>query len=377
MKMSLKYSQPLYVSFLCLFALAANASEQNNQDPEFQPAANHPVKLVAVEQLTLDRRITIDAKVESVNETTLAAQTNGQIAAIYFDGGDHVKAGSILVKLKDKNQKAGYRAAEAALKAAKTELEDSQKSLARTQSIFAKKLTSQESLDTAKARYNIAKANYEAAQAHLNTAEEQLNYTLIEAPYSGIVLERHVNLGEIVSPGTPLFSGTSLDQIKLVAQIPQADMPQVKLFADALVELPKLAVTAKEQETNANTPIQITGEAISFYAYASANSSTFKVKLKLPEQDLNLYPGMYLKVRFKVGSQEVVAVPSQAIVKRAELRAVYVQDKMGKLHLRQIRIGNPIDENLTRVIAGLEVGEMVVINPLAAIRALSNSLSGD
>ncbi|MDQ7049275.1 MAG: efflux RND transporter periplasmic adaptor subunit [Enterobacterales bacterium] len=370
-----KYSHPFY--FLSLFTLLSGVNAANQQP--LSKISQKTIETTKVQALTLDHRIAIDAKVESVNQTTLTAQTSGQIAAIYFDGGDHVKAGSILLKLKDKNQKAGYQAAEAALKATKTELNDAKRSFERTKSIFAKKLTSQESLDSAKARLNIAKANNEAAQARLNAAEEQLNYTLIEAPYSGIVLERHVNLGEIVSPGTPLFSGTSLSQIKVVAQIPQVDMPLVKHYADAIIELPRVNMVSNIH-LSAETPtenIHISGKAISFYAYASANSSTFKVKLKLPEQSFNLYPGMYLKTHFKIGSIKFIAVPSQAIVKRAELRAVYVQDKLGKLHLRQIRVGKTIDQNLTQVISGLDVDEVIILNPLQAIGSLAQHQRGE
>jgi len=336
------------------------------------------IKTSKVQELILDHRIAIDAKVESVNQTRLTAQTSGQIAAIYFDGGDRVEAGAILLKLKDKNQKAGYNAAEAALKATKTELEDSSKSLKRTQTIFNKKLISQEALDSAKARFNIAKANNEAAQARLNAAEEQLNYTLIEAPYSGIVLERLVNLGEIVTPGTPLFSGTSLDQIKVVAQIPQVDMPLVKHYADAIIQLPFSMVPSNDRLTTEtmNDKIHISGDAISFYAYASVKSSTFKVKLKLPQKNFNLYPGMYLKTHFKIGSNKVIAVPTKSIVKRAELRAVYVQDNQGNLHLRQIRVGKIIDSQLTQVISGLDANETIILNPLKAIASLAEHRRG-
>jgi len=373
--MLLNHSNPVYILSLIALLSGLNATAQERQSK----STNRLLETTKVQELTLDHRIAIDAKVEAVNQTTLTAQTNGQIAAIYFDGGDHVKAGEILVKLKDKNQKAGYEAAVAALKATKTELDDARRSFERTKSIFAKKLTSQESLDSAKARLNIAKANNEAAQARLNAAEEQLNYTLIEAPYSGIVLERHVNLGEIVSPGTPLFSGTSLNQIKVVAQIPQVDMPLVKHYADALIELPQVNVDSSIH-LSAETPnenIHITGDAISFYAYASANSSTFKVKLKLPEQSFNLYPGMYLKTHFKIGSIKVILVPTQAIVKRAELRAVYVQDAQGKLHLRQIRVGKILDQQFTQVVSGLDANETIILNPLQAIGSLAEHQRGE
>jgi len=321
---------------------------------------NAVITTIPVTQISLEQSIVLDARIEAINKTTLAAQTSGQITAIYFDAGEIVTAGSVLLKLKDENQQANYKAAQASLKATKAELTDASKSLKRIKKIFAKKLASQQTLDNAKARFNIAKANKEGAIAQLNSAKEQLNYTVIKAPYGGIVLDRHVNLGEIVSPGTPLFTGTSLSQLRVVSQIPQRDIEQVKHFSKASIELPQGEIFVQEQK------------ALKFYAYANPQSATFKVRIALPKNNHNLYPGMYLKTHFKTGTRQALVVSNSAIVKRSELRAVYVLDKQGKLHLRQVRTGEQINDGSTEILAGLSEGEQIVVEPLKAIRALQN-----
>lgn len=316
------------------------------------------IKTSSVQQLTIDQSIVLDAQVEAINQTTLSAQTSGQITDIFIDAGDIVNAGDILLKLKDDNQQASYKSAQATLKATKAELVDATKSLKRIKEIFAKRLSSQQDLDNAKARYNIAKANYDGANAQLNSAKEQLRYTIIKAPYSGIVLERHINLGEIVAPGTPLFTGTSLNQLRVISQIPQRDIKQVKQFSKAKIILP-----------NGEKFVQQDNE-IKFYAYASPQSSTFKVRIALPKENENLYPGMYLKAYFKIGTRTALVIPSSALIKRSELRGVYVQDKKGRIHLRQVREGDSIEGDFVEILAGLSINETVITNPTSVITML-------
>jgi len=323
--------------------------------------ASAGIKTVQVQQINVDQNLVLNATIEAINPTTLTAQTSGQITEIFFDAGDIVAAGNVLLTLKDESQQANVKSAQALLQANKAELTDARNSLKRIKEIFSKKLSSQKDLDQAMARFNIAKANVDSANAQLKNAQEQLNYTVIKAPYGGIVLERLVNLGEVVSTGTPLFSGTSLNQLRVVSQIPQQDIEQVRHFAQVSLELPQGNILVTQQD------------AIKFYAYASQLSATFKVRISLPEDTQNLYPGMYLKAHFKTGTRKALVVPNSAIVRRSELRAVYVQDKQGQLHLRQVRTASQLNNGFTEILAGLSQNEVIVTEPLLAIKMLSDA----
>jgi len=314
-----------------------------------------------VTAIVLAQTLVLESKVEAVNQTTLAAQTSGQIQQILVDAGDVVSAGTLLIELKADNQQANVDAAKAGLTARNADLKDAKTSLQRAQNLFTKKLTAQQTLDDAKARYNISLANKQAAQAQLTSAKEQLNYTKIIAPYDGIVLERLVNLGEVVQAGTALFVGTSLNNLRVVSQIPQQDITAIRQYMSAEMLLPN------------GQSITLTNDAIQIYAYANAQAATFKVRMALPKQVENIFPGMYLKTRFKIGERQTLSIPQTALVKRAELRAVYVQDKQGKLHFRQIKVGANIDDNNMEVLSGLSVDEAIVIQPEQAINSLYSS----
>ena len=95
-------------------------------------------------------------------------------------------------------------------------------------------------------------------------------------------------------------------------------------------------------------------------------SLTFKVRLQLPEGIQGVYPGMYTKVGFVAGSLPSLVVPLSAVVLRSEVVAVYVVDGEGRVHFRHIRLGSPAGQEHVSVLSGLDEGELVATDPVAA-----------
>ena len=77
-----------------------------------------------------------------------------------------------------------------------------------------------------------------SARAQLAEASEQLEHTLIRAPYSGIVVERHIEVGELVKPGTLLMTGLSVDSLRVTTQVPESLISTLRRFQTASVILP-------------------------------------------------------------------------------------------------------------------------------------------
>jgi multidrug efflux pump subunit AcrA (membrane-fusion protein) len=102
-------------------------------------------------------------------------------------------------------------------------------------------------------------------------ARESLGYTTINAPYSGIVLQRHVQLGETVQPGKPLMTGFSLDELRVVANVPQRLIVPVRQYKQAGYCL-----------TNGGKGIA--AEKMTFFPYADPQSNVFKVRIYLPRK---------------------------------------------------------------------------------------------
>ncbi|MGD8907981.1 MAG: efflux RND transporter periplasmic adaptor subunit [Chromatiales bacterium] len=307
------------------------------------------------------REFWLDGDVEAINRTTLSAQTQGQVEEILFDVDDFVEAGQVVIRLKATEQQAGLNQAKADLKEASARLTEAEDNHKRTQGLFARKLSSQSQLDKATAALKSARARKDAAEAGLVKATQQMEYTRIRAPYSGIVTQRHVEVGEIASSGQKLMSGISLDQLRVTVDMPQSLIPVIREQRKARVLLPS-------GET-------IDGTGLTIFPFADQSSNTFKVRVDLPEGVKGLFPGMFVKTAFVTGTKHELVIPRKAVVYRSEVTAVYVVDKQNRLHFRHIRAGQPTSDNMISVIAGLSAGERVAVDPVAATARLKQQLA--
>jgi len=309
-----------------------------------------------VQEIMIPRVFRLDGVVEAVNKSTISAQTNGQVEAIYYDVDDVVKKGALLVKLKDTEQQAALRRAEADLRAAQAVLDDARKNYRRIKDLHTKKLVAKSDLDNAQVALNTARAKLDVARAALEQAREQLAYTRITAPYTGIVTERHVQVGEVAHPGSPLMSGISLQQLRVAVDVPQSLIVAIREKGRAQVELP------------GGKWIEV--RDLTVFPFADPDSNTFKVRLKLPENIERLFPGMLVKTAFETGVAPALIAPASAVVYRSEVTGVYVRDEDQRIRFRYVRLGDALGEEAVTVLSGLQEGDEVFLDPIAAGVAL-------
>jgi RND family efflux transporter MFP subunit len=314
-------------------------------------ASELPFSVVQARTQTLPRERILDGVVEAVNKSTVSAQTAGRVQEVMVDVNDFVEAGSPIVRLRNTEQRAGLDQAEASLREARARFDQAKAEYNRVRKIYDRKLVSKADMDAATASFDAAKARLASAEAGVDQAKEQLVYTVVVAPYSGIVLERHVDMGESVRPGAPLLTGFSLDHLRVVANIPQRLIVPVRKNSRARVLLPE-----------GRGGVQ--AESLTFFPFADPDSNVFKVRVYLPEKTAGLYPGMFVKTAFGIGETSRLVVPRQAVVYRGEVTGVYVV-KEGRVSLRQVRLGRT-DADRVEVLAGLEAGETVALDPVAA-----------
>jgi RND family efflux transporter MFP subunit len=327
--------------------------------PGLLPAAD--LETATASKRETAREFWLDGDVEAINRTTLSAQTQGQVKEMLFDVDDFVEAGQVVIRLKDTEQQAGLNQAKADLKEAKARLTEAEDNFKRTKDLYGKKLVSKSDLDRSTAALKSARARQDAAEAGLVKATQQFEYTRIRAPYSGIVTQRHVEVGEIASPGQKLMSGISLDQLRVTVDMPQSLIPVIREQRKARVLLPS-------GET-------IEAAGLTIFPFADQASNTFKVRVDLTEGVKDLFPGMFVKTAFVTGVKKELVIPSDSVVYRSEVTAVYVVDAEGGVHFRRIRAGQLAGDEMISVIAGLSPGEQVAIDPVAAAARLKQQLA--
>ena len=325
---------------------------------QFSHAENAGSKLETAEvtlQL-LSREFRLDGVVEAIHKATISAQTRGTVQQILVDVDDYVEKGAIIVRLKDVSQQAQLKKALAGEKEAVSHLSKAKDEYKRVKDVYAKKVVSKSEMDAATHALSAAKARLESARASLEEAREQLSYTRVKAPYSGIVTQRHVEVGENVQPGAQLMTGVSLDKLRVNVDVPQSLINKIRQFEKAYVYIKSWI----GDELN-----QLAVEKITIFPIADPASNTFKVRLDLPEGIRGLFPGMFVKASLVTGEKQVLMVPKQSIVFRSEVTAVYVLADDGAINFRHIRMGS-ISNNSQVVLAGLVAGEKVALDPIRA-----------
>jgi RND family efflux transporter MFP subunit len=317
------------------------------------PAPALDTIVVSAERTPLERQL--DGTIEAVNQGTVAAQTAGRVAAILYDVNDFVPAGAVVVRLRATEQRAGLLQAEAALREATARATEARTRHERIADMYERKVVAKAMLDEATATRDAAVARLNAARAALESAREGVSYTEIRAPYAGIVTRRHVEVGETVGPGTPIMSGISLQFLRVVVDVPQSIVEQVRQIKKAAVYVSGRRIEATK---------------LTVFPEASSPSNTFRARLELPENATDLYPGMFVKVGFVTGEAERLLVPTEALVERGEITAVYTVDASGLTSLRQVRPGHRFGDRV-EILAGLGGGERIALDPIAAMRRLA------
>lgn len=295
---------------------------------------------IQVSEQTTAQEVKYDGVIEAINQATVSAQTSGRIVEIPVDVGDYVAKGDLIIRFTDTEQKARAASAQA-------QFNEAQAQYNRMQEMLTKKLI-------AKADADKSEATFKSAQANLREAEQNLAYTSIHAPYSGIVVSRAVNVGEIVVPGKPLMTGLSLEQLRAQVDIPQQHIGPVRKFKQARIYL------------SDNTVIETSDLRIP--PSADPQSHSFKILVNLPEGDHNLYPGTFVKIAFVIGESRTLLIPASAVALQGEVSGVYVM-KENTLEFRHLHLGSLTANQHYPVLAGLDTGEKIAADPIAAAAA--------
>ena len=297
-----------------------------------------------------------DGVVEAVQRADLSAQTAGRVTEVGVDVGDRVRRGDVLLRLTAVEQQAGVDTARAQLHAAQAAAAEAEASYRRFASLAVSQYVSRAQLDQARAARNSALAARDAARAQLAQAAQQTDYTVVRAPFDGIVGARRVEPGESVAPGRPLLSLHAPGALRIEVQVPQSD-------ADTIRRLPRASIVLADGR-------RLEAAEVVVYPAADPLTHSVGVRVALPEVAPAPSPGVTAKVVFPAaGGGAVTVLPASALVQRGELSGAYVISG-DRIALRQLRLGARSGDGV-EVLAGLRRGETVAADPVAAMQALA------
>lgn len=325
-----------------------------------QKTKGEDVEIEIAEKGEIVSKVSADGELKAKSQVDISAETIGRVKKIYYQEGDLVKKGSLLIELDDIQAQANYELAKAQLKQAEQVFK-------RTQSLYEKGLISQESFETAELNYQSAKARYEQTR-------DAYQKTKIYAPISGKVMKLNIEEGETAVMGTMNYAGTVLatiaDMSRLIAvvKIDETEVPQVKIGQEAEViadALPDSVFKGSVIKVGLMPLTSITTEKV----------TDFEVEIELKNFSSNLRPGMNVKAEIITNRKtDILVVPIQAVGKRKikdKLTESIFNVQNKKAVLKEIQTGISSDTE-TEVISGINEGDTIITGPYRVLSKLKD-----
>jgi len=313
-----------------------------------------PFDTTTVKYRMADTGYSTEATVEAVKQSTLAAQVAGRVAAVNFDAGDYVKAGSVIVRLSAQELSSAVAGSQAQVAQADATLANARANYQRQQQLFQQKFISQAALDRATSEFQAAEAAARAARAGVGQTTAVSGYTVITAPYSGVIAARHVEVGETVSPGTPLMTGFDPKDMRVIANVPQYKLAEIKASPHVAVEIPSLSKW-------------IDAAGVTVLPAADAATPHREGENRPARQSGRRHSG-HVRPRALLGGQRAHACHpfGRRGAPLRNHRGVCGEPRTN-VSLRQIRLGTPNGRGEVEVLAGLNPGDVIALDPVKAV----------
>ncbi len=321
--------------------------------------------------------------VTAEREATVSAQIQGMLTHVYFQEGETVRRGQILARLDDSTQRAVLAQSRAQLAAAQAQLMQyrvqlrlARLDLSRDQALIGPHLVSQQTFDNARTQVDSLAAqvltqrrNVAVARAGVQAAQVQEDYTVVRAPFSGVVVNRPAQMGETISP---FFGGGGFTQTGIATIV---DMNSLEIDVDVneayidRVYAGQPAVAVLDAYPNWKIPAHV----IAIVPTANKSKATVRVRVALESRDPRILPQMGVRVSFLQRPRaahaapssipvDMVWVPASSVVQRGAHAVVFVvQD--GRARSRTVTLG-PVRSGL-RAVGGIAAGSAVVRSPPA------------
>ncbi|MGC8736969.1 MAG: efflux RND transporter periplasmic adaptor subunit [Dissulfurimicrobium sp.] len=279
------------------------------------------------------------AKIQAV----LASNTSGFVREVRVREGDVVKKGDLLLTIDDTRARSeiesamAEKAAMVSQKAAvMADLAYAKANFERLERLKKEDAATQEEFDRALARFKALEnqasaldANIRRIEANLNEARNQLSYVSLVSPVNGLIVEKTVDPGSYVNPGTPLLKIDAVDSgYWFDADIDEALLARTKPGDNVYLSIPSAHISEAAKITRV-------------VPYVNPLTHTFNIKIDLkkqPDHDL-IKSGLYGKVILLKGHIKCLVVPEKALVTRGGMTAVYTVGRDRIVHWRVVKTG--------------------------------------
>jgi HlyD family secretion protein len=249
--------------------------------------------------------------IEPVTTVEVKSKASGEILDVRAETGDLVRAGQLLVKVDPRAPRNALTQAEADLEVARAQLENARSQLRRAEELFKSQSITEQEFETARLQAANANAQLVRAQRNLEDAKIAFEDTEVKAPITGIIIQRSVEPGTVISSaisqvsgGTVLLRMANLDTVQVRTLVDETDIGKIRPGMDVTITV----------DAFPNRPFRGNVLKIEPQASVQQNVTMFPVLIRIANENTLLKPGMNAEVEIHVGArQQVLAIPNAAL----------------------------------------------------------------
>ncbi len=317
-------------------------------------------KVTILEAKGIDKPIelTLPSSLDAINITPIWARVDGYIKTFLSDIGDVVKEGDVLAEIETPELDQQYEQALAELNTSKARLNIANITAQRWSSLYQEdsESISKQEVDQRSADLEASKAEVNSAQANVDRLEKTLDFKRIIAPFDGIIIERNIDIGSLITAGSAshhqqLFKIAKTNVIRVFVNVPQRFFRSIKkdIVADVYIS---------------EFPEKVFKGFVARYAKAlDPIARTLLTEVHIHNPEYELFVGLYADVKFLLKPDNVYfLIPTSAVIIRADGPKVAVLDENDIIHLKNVTLG--LDHGkMMEITSGIQENEKIITNP--------------
>ena len=299
------------------------------------------------ERRSIAKTLEIAAGVHARRSAAVSARVPGVVEDVAVDEGARVRAGDVLVRLSTPDLDSRGVASRGAVAAADAALEQARRDVDRVRELQSRGAAT--SLERERAETALRRAEGALAQARgeSRATTTVAGYAAVRAPFDGLVVRRRMDPGDLATPGMPILE--LVDDSELHVEVDVGESVAAALQVGDAVEIRVDAAG-----------LVLAGRIVEVVAAVDPDSRTTLVKIE-PADPAGLRPGLFARVRFRLGTRDAVVVPAAAVRRVGELAIVDVLAPESRIEPRWVELGGETDEAI-EILTGLAPGERVLLH---------------
>lgn len=297
----------------------------------------------------------ISGTLEPDREAVLRAQVSGSVLQTYADQGQAVNAGAVLARLDATGIEDAYLSARSALVAARNSADVAAKDLDRNEKLLAAGAIAERDIDQSRRTSIAAQAALEDAKSRLASAEKAYRSTTVTAPFNGIVSERPVSAGDVVQPGTALFTVVDPSSMRLEASVPAEQLASIRIGVPV-----NFTVSGYPGR-------QFMGRITRINPTADPTTRQVRIYVSIPNEGRSLVGGLFANGRMSTATKMGLVVPQSAVDERGSIPSV-MRVKQGKVEKVPVQVGLTDKASETiEILSGLQQGDTLLLGAALGI----------